>query len=46
VQPITALAQTGGKPPEGNDSDALTEEQLALYRVMNIGPEDFKKNRP
>jgi phage I-like protein len=47
VQPITALTQTqtGGKPPEGNDGEGLTEEQLALCRVMNIDPEDFKQNR-
>lgn len=48
AQPIAALSgtQTGGKPPEGSDGDALTEEQLALCRVMNIDPEDFKKNMP
>ncbi len=48
AQPIAALSgtQTGGEPPQGNDSEALTEDQLALCRVMNIDPEDFKKNMP
>lgn len=42
AQPIAALTstQTGGKAPEGNDSDALMEEQFAICRVMNITPED------
>ncbi|SFM67028.1 phage protease [Nitrosomonas communis] len=47
AQPIAALTgtQTGGKPPEGNDNKGeLTDDQLALCKVMGITPEDFKKN--
>ncbi|SDX88506.1 phage protease [Nitrosomonas halophila] len=46
-QPIAALSgnQTGGKPPAGGgEGEPLTDEQLTLCRVMNISPEDFRKN--
>ncbi|MDP1980482.1 phage protease [Undibacterium sp.] len=42
--PIAALkhTQTGGKPPSGGDA-ALSTEQIAICKAMNLSQEDFKK---
>ncbi|MDX1755879.1 MAG: phage protease [Marinobacter sp.] len=47
AQPVAALTgqQTGGKKPEGDDKDGLSEEELAVCRGTGIDPDDYAKQK-
>ena len=47
AQPIAALSgtQTGGQPPEGEQQNGLTLDELAMCRATGIDPEEFKKTK-